>query len=513
MAIRWPWKRKKKDRSRRGAVSLESYARGYAAAKNHRLYSDWATYTASANEEIKAALKIMRHRSRELSRNNDYAKRFLSMVKSNVIGKDGIVMHPRAINSDGRMDEPANRLISEAWAEWGRRGTCTVDGRLSWIDAQRLFIESVAKDGECLVKKYHDWSKNRFRFAIQFIDPAMLETQFEEIRPNGNRVRMSVELDKYGRPVAYHLLNYDPDDNAISGNIITTRERIPADLICHAFSTDFPGQARGVPWMHTAGKRLHMLDGYEEAELVAARTAAAKMGFFTSKTGDEYVGDDDDTEDGRNAAPISDASPGTMEQLPDGMGFQPWDPQHPTTAFPEFEKALLRGIASGLGVTYVGLANNLQGVNLSSIRQGSLDEQEFWRELQNWSIGALHQDVFDAWLLRSITVGAIRLPIAKIGKFRKVKWQPRRWKRVDPLKEASGNELSVKMGSKSLQDVAGERGRDLETVLQENAAAVDIAKKYGMENLVNAIFGGNESTTTKAAKEAEKARMHNEKED
>lgn len=512
--MRWPWSKKKSPkRSTRGAISAESFKRGYMAAQHSRLFVDWPTFTASANEEIKSALTTMRHRCRDLARNDSYARRFLRMVKSNVVGKDGIIMIPQAVNgSNGMMDEAANTMISDAWAEWGRKGTCTVDGRLSWIDAQNLFIEGVARDGESIIKEYHGWQGNRFGYAIGFIEPSQLETMYEDIQPNGNAVRMSVELDRWGRPVAYHVLSYDPDDNFFhTGSIKATRNRVPSEQIIHAFVSEFPQQVRGVPWMHTAGRRLKMLDGYEEAELVASRTAAAKMGFLT-RTGDEtYTGDDDDTAEGRELPATMDASPGTLEQLPPGMGFSGWDPTHPTTAFPEFEKALLRGIASGMGVAYVGLANNLEGVNLSSIRQGALDEQEFWRELQGWTVSSMCQRVYDNWLLHSLTRGAIKLPLAKLEKFRRVKWQPKRWKRVDPVKEAAGNELYVKMGSKSLQDVTGERGRDLEKVLQENQAAVQLGKKYGMEKLMEAIFGGAESASTTAAKSAVMGEMFHEK--
>ena len=42
----------------------------------------------------------------------------------------------------------------------------------------------------------------------------------------------------------------------------------------------------------TAIGALKMLHGYREAELVAARVAASKMGFITSPDGDGYTGDD-----------------------------------------------------------------------------------------------------------------------------------------------------------------------------------------------------------------------------
>jgi lambda family phage portal protein len=488
----WPFSRKRKPRR----TSAAAFKRGYVAGKSSRLYTDWPTYTASANEEIKAALNVLRSRCRELARNNDYARKFLSMVKSNVVGRDGFKLQACAINAaDGKPDDLANQMIEASWREWGKKGNCTVDGKLSWIDACRLWIECIARDGEVIVKKYHNWQGNKWGFAIGFLEPSMLQTDYEQEVRGGGKIRMSVELDKFGRPVAYHLLTYDPDDNLLSGPVVSTRERIPAEYIMHDFVSEFAGQVRGVPWMHTAGKRLHMLDGYEEAELVASRTAAAKMGIFTSTSGDKYVGEDDDTAEGRDSAPIMDASPGTFEQAPDGLEFNMFDPTHPTTAFEACVMTLLRGAASGLGVSYVGLANNLRGVNLSSIRQGSLDEQEFWRELQTFTEGRLITPVFEAWLLRSIASGALKLPLAKIDKFKRVKWHPRRWKRVDPVKEITANETAVRMGVKSIQDVAGEQGRDIETVFEEMAKAKALAEKHGLT--LSVFAGGTESGGTK----------------
>jgi len=165
----WPFGKKRKKKS-----SIAGFKRGYVAGKASRLYTDWPTYTASANEEIKAALNILRTRCRELARNNDYARKFLSMVKSNVVGKNCFKLQACAINSaDGKPDNIANNMIEAAWKEWGKRGVCTVDGKLSWADACNLFIESVARDGECLVKQYHNWSGNKFGYAIGFIEPSM----------------------------------------------------------------------------------------------------------------------------------------------------------------------------------------------------------------------------------------------------------------------------------------------------------------------------------------------------
>ena len=123
--------------------------------------------------------------------------------------------------------------------------------------------------------------------------------------------------------------------------------------------------------------QVKMLNAHREAELVATRMAAAKMGFFTSESGDDVPADDYD-----NNVPIIDAEPGTFHQLPAGVDFKAFDPTHPATAFADFQKGILRGTASGLGVSYASLSNDLEGTSYSSIRQGALEERDAYRDEQ-----------------------------------------------------------------------------------------------------------------------------------
>ena len=58
------------------------------------------------------------------------------------------------------------QIIEREFANWGK--ACTVDGRLSWVDAQKLFVETVARDGECLIRLVRGYN-NPFGFALQFI--------------------------------------------------------------------------------------------------------------------------------------------------------------------------------------------------------------------------------------------------------------------------------------------------------------------------------------------------------
>lgn len=132
---------------------------------------------------------------------------------------------------------------------------------------------------------------------------------------------------------------------------------------------------------------------------------------------------------------ISEAEPGHFEQLPDGVAFTPFDPQYPSNEFQPFMKTVLRGIASGLNVSYNGLASDLEGVNFSSIRSGVIDERDQWRSNQRWLIDSVMQRVFSKWLDTELLFGGLGgYDVRDFDRLNAVTWQPRGWAWVDPQK-------------------------------------------------------------------------------
>jgi len=459
----WPFTKKKTKRK----LSKRSY---YDSAAINRLTNDWTVTQSSPHDELKASLRILRIRSRDLARNNDYAKRYFKLVKTNVCGHRGIAMQSKVIESDGP-DKYANGVIESAWKDWGKPGNCDVTGKLSKIDWQKLSIESLIRDGEVLIRKYQGRKHGKYQFKIRFLDPDLLDEEYNKDLKNGSRIEMGIEYNDFGAATAYHIFKKHPSKSLTSRE----RERVPAEQIIHAYDLERADQGRGVPFMVSTMLRQKNLAGYEEAEVVASRIGASKMGFFTSPDGDSYNGDD--TEDG---VKISEAEPGTFEQLPDGVQFQEWNPTHPTTAFKDFVKATLRGIASGLNVSYVDLANDLEGVSYSSIRKGELLDRDNWRMLQTWLIEHICTPIFEAWLENALMSQAINLPLRKYDKFNAPSWQPRGWSWVDPQKEVRANMEAVKCGFKSVSDVIIEQGKDPEETFARLAEDKALAEKYGL---------------------------------
>ncbi len=443
--------------------------RNYAGAKTTNSMFSWVTSNLTADAHIKQDLKTLRARSRDLMRNNDYAHKFKRLVKTNVIGPKGINLQSKVKDFNGNFDTVANSKIEEAWKLWCKLGNCDVTGKYSFIDIQKLAIGTVAEDGEVLVRKV----MTKKGLKLQLVEADHLDENFNDESRN---IFMGIEYDEWNKPIAYHLFKKHPGNIYYYGQTYSERERVSANEIIHLYLSDRISQSRGVPWVHAAITRLHQLGAYEEAELVAARLGAAKAGFFKQPEGEEYEGDD--TDDQGN--PIQEVEPGQFEVLPKGWEFTPYDPQHPTTAFKDFGKAILRGISSGLDVSYHSLANDLESVNYSSIRYGAIDERDVWRELQGWMCQHFMTPIFEDWLSDALLRQTIQLPFSKLEKFNSPMWQTRGWAWVDPLKDMTASVMAVKEGVKSMTQIISEDGNDIEEVYSDLAREKELRGKYGI---------------------------------
>jgi len=455
--------------------------RNFSGANTGRLYSSWPSTSYSADAELRNDLRALRARSRELANNNDYAKKFIRMVKTNVIGQNGIRLQSIAKTDNNKPDQLARIKIEEGFDSWSKKGICEISGKYSFRDVQNLVMGSTARDGEVLVRFIRKVD-NDFGFALQLLEADHLDDRYNDTRPNGNKVKMGIEYNEWNRPVRYWIHPSHPGDLFFTQSY---GERIPVDAndMLHIFLPIRISQGRGIPWMHAALTRLNMIGAYEEAELVAARMGAAKNGFYYYEKGEgegEYPGDDT-TEEGGQGSPIQEAEAGHYELLPYGLRFKENDPQHPTTAYKDFIKALLRGIASGVDVSYNFLSNDLEGVNYSSIRAGVLDERDVWRDIQAWISEHFHQVVFEKWLEMAILTGAVKLTFRDFDRWIQTRWQPRGWQWVDPLKDSMSTINEIKAGLKTGSMAAAEKGLDLEETYQQLSYEEELRKKYGIK--------------------------------
>ena len=470
--------------------------RAWQAAEITTLLQSWVTSPRPVDHDIRTGLKIIRTRARDAAQNSDHARQFLGLVKANVVGRKGVSLQAKNKQRNGKLAQRVNEAVEQWWKAWNRRGACDVTGKLSGVDLQRMVIETVARDGECIVRYVNYWG-NDHAFAVQIIDPEALDVDYNADLPSGNLVRMGVEMDDWRRPVAYHLRG-EPGPNRPSYQS-AERARVPADEIAHLYLPEWVWQTRGVPWMATALHRIKMLSGYEDAAVTAARAGAAKMGFY--KPSEEVMPTSQYNTGERQAdgSLAQEMDAGQLEVLPPGYDFQGWDPTYPHTDYADFIKAVLRSIAAGLGVSYNALASDLEGVNYSSLRSGALQERDLWMMLQDWFIEAFLQPLFDRWLYVQLALGRLteftgsQYTPERIGALERVTWQARRWPWVDPLKDMQANREAIDLRVTSISRIIREQGEDPEEVWQELANDREMLASLGLEQTAPSASAAKQS--------------------
>ena len=457
-------------------------SRAYAAAGMNRLSGDWLTTATSIDHDIRSGMVAVRSRARDLSQNSEFAKAYLRAVRKNVVGSEGFALQVKAVNyENGKAvpDRVANSKLETAFYDWGMPDTATVTGKISFRKAQEVLIETVARDGEAFVRIIRGRNVNRFGFSLQLIEPDWIDEKHNAEVTGGNIIRMGVEIDRWRKPVAYHVSTRN-DTLDLYGTIIPAGPyvRVPASDMIHLFDPERADQTRGISWMAPAMVGLHNLKGYIEAAVINARVGASKMGFFRDPTGgdDPYEGDGTDATGNK----ITTIEPGIFEDIGQ-KEFHPYDPKYPDQQFDPFVKAILRGVSAGLGVSFSSLSNDLTEVNFSSIRAGLIEERETWKSLQAWFVESLLNRVYSEWLEMALLTEAVALPYSKYAKFNARKWTGRRWAWVDPLKDVQAAKEAVAAGFKSATQIINEAGGDIEELYQELAEEKALAKEYGLE--------------------------------
>ncbi|HEY5564231.1 MAG TPA: phage portal protein [Rhodothermia bacterium] len=472
----WPFSRKKKQGSRI-----------YKGALVGRTTADWIVMNTSADAEIRTSLPKLRDRSRQLVRDNDYVQSAQRNVRTNVVGQgvgfQSQVRMRRGKDSygKGKLNKEMNDQIEGAWYRWQRKENCHTAGMLCFDDIERLVMDSNFESGEVLVRFVTQrMGSSKVPLALEIIESDMLDDGLNDIAANGNAIRMGVEVNSWGRPVAYWFHARHPGDYPMvqtnTADRARARKRVPADEILHLFITKRPNQTRGVPWLHSTILRLHHMGGYEEAEVIAARATACQMGFIQSPEGDAPG---DMVENGQR---VTESEPGVWKYLAPGETANMITPSRPGGQFDPFIRLMLRGVAAGVGGSYESISRDYSQSNYSSSRLALIDDRELWKILQGWLIKNFHQVVYERWMDLAVLSGELVIPDYETNRENYIypRWMPRGWAWVDPAKEVAASIAAVRAGFTTVSEVVAQAGGDYEELLVQRQHELELAKEYGV---------------------------------
>lgn len=466
-------KKKKKTRINR---------RTFEAAKVNRLTSDWLASATSIDSDLQASLTTLRNRVRDLTLNNPIVTGIVRSIVIHTIGKG------TQLQSQVMMQRPADRLyttineqIEAAWDYWCQPSYCDVRGLLSFHDIERIALRAVIESGEVLIRLVKQpFGDSKIPLALEIIEADQLVTEVA-IRnsqfaiKNGNTIKLGIEQDRWGRPVAYYLYKSHPGDNNLDAN----REvvRVSASEVIHLYYHERPNQTRGFPWLASSVTKLRHLDHFMESALVSARVSAAQMGFIESQEIDPSI------EEEENFYPTErTVSPGVIEQLEPGQSFKPFTPAQPNDLFAPFVTSELRAIAAGIGLSYETIGRDYERVSYSSARQSMLNDRNFVETIQEWLLKNFHNRLFWVWLDQCVLSGYLNLPGYELNpaRFTNPKWLCPSFHYIDPTKEIQASVTAIENGLSTLTRELAAKGIDLEQLLRERDRELEMISQLGL---------------------------------
>lgn len=481
------------------AAQAELKARSaFKGAETNRLNSHLPSWTGDLNTWMKTQLKTLRARSRWLCANNAYAKSAVSILNNYVIGTG---MLPQASVRDVVKTPDGGREIVERdewndyaddlWDDWAENVdlTCGDGEEGSWWEFQKMVMRRLFADGEVFIRTANpkDWPV--VPFACEILMPEWLNEYITKDRDTGNQITMGIEVDQWGRKVAYHFRKAKGDGTAPLDNDI----RIPASQIIHVFVREQPRQLRGIPFMVSVLERFYSLDEYADFELISAKIAACFGAFITRPAGDsgDILKKDDGTVEVKDAEGnvLSTVEPGMIANLPEGYGVTFAQPQKPGATFDMFTSFHLRALGAGIegGLSYESLTRDTSRSNFAGGRLAQIMDYQTYRDMQTFFEKRLGRPFRKRWLEAAVSAGALHCPGLLTDPAAR-----RYWERCDfifsgwswginPLQEVNASRESMRAGITTLADECSYLGRSWKQQLRMQRRVNRVAKSYGIQ--------------------------------
>jgi lambda family phage portal protein len=433
----------------------------FAAANAQRFGSNFGAGAGlSIDETLRRDVERIRAASRKAGEDVGYMKRLFGMIQTHVVGDTGMRLQSEVRTNAGELDTKANKSIEDAFQRWGKLGVCEISGRMNLVSAEQLIAKTVSQDGDILIR-HIEGADNEYGYAFQLIESDLLDVQLNKTLDNGNRIRMGVELDTYGKHIAYHLLTNHPGETTwVSRG--KRYNRVPAREIELPFPNWRPGQNRGIPWAHASLLDMTDIGGYRESTMIANRLAASNMFMYERDPEQEPPDDDEWDDDGEFEIELT---AGSSAIVPQGYKIRETNFQTNGDSLGDFQKAGLRGAASGAEVNYNVMGNDYEGVSWSSLRQAILEDREYWKRMQGWFASQVMGPIYERWLRNALLKNAIpNLKPYDLERALSYKFKGRRWQWVDPLKDEQAAGTAMKNFTGDPIEILGDKGLQVEDV-------------------------------------------------
>ena len=479
--------------------------------------SGWRPYLGSPDGELNPYRDRIVSRVRDLVRNDGWASGGVTRILDNAIGSSfRPIAKPdyRALAAmtgidgfDSSWADEFGRAVEAAWRTWandpGRY--CDAQRALTVSQIFRLGFRHKMIDGDALAVM--QWlperigvGRARYATTVQLIDPDRLSNP--QLAFDNQVMRGGVEVDDYGAAVAYWIRQAHQGDwfsaqKSLKWDRISRETAWGRPIIVHDFDHDRASQHRGgAGVLAPVLQRLKMLIKYDHSELDAAILNAVFSAYIESPYDTEMVAEAMGRTDGVGAYQEQRAEfhqdrrieLGGM-RLPilfPGESINSVSAARPNSNFRDFEGAVLRNAAAGMGISAQQLSNDWSDVNYSSARAALLEAWKTLTRRRDDFAAGFASPIYGCFLEEAMDVENIPLPagapdfMEHRAAYAACKWvgPGRGW--VDPVAEKKGAVLGMDAGLSTLEMECVEQGLDWEDVLDQRQKEIERFKELGI---------------------------------
>ncbi|EMY4687261.1 phage portal protein [Escherichia coli] len=473
--------------------------------------AEWLPPAQSADAALLPALRLGNARADDLVRNNGIAANAVALHKDHIVGHMFLISYRPNWRWLGMRETAAKSFVDEveaAWSEYaeGMSGEIDVEEKRTFTEFIREGVGVHAFNGEIFVQPVWDTESTQlFRTRFKAVSPKRVDTPGHGM---GNRfLRAGVEVDRYGRAVAYHICE---DDFPFSGS--GRWERIPRELptgrpaMLHIFEPVEDGQTRGANQFYSVMERLKMLDSLQATQLqsaiVKAMYAATIESDLDTEKAFEYIAG---APQGQKDNPLInildkfstwyDTNSVTLggvkiPHLFPGDDLKLQTAQDSDNGFSALEQALLRYIAAGLGVSYEQLSRDYSKVSYSSARASANESWRYFMGRRKFIASRLATQMFSCWLEEALLRGIIRPPRARFDFYQaRSAWSRAEWigagrMAIDGLKEVQESVMRIEAGLSTYEKELALMGEDYQDIFRQQVRESAEREKAGLSRPV-----------------------------
>ena len=456
----------------------------YAAAKTTRMTGAWSIVSPNVNDIIGASSPAVRARVRQLIRDFPYLSRATNVIVDFSIGQ-GIIFQSKAKTAAGKPDVKTAQKIEDAVNWWMDEADASgsENKKLHFFEQMRLTKRQDLEAGEFVAVKTYPKDGNRYLpYALQIYEADWLSDAHDNYGAGGigmsastgqKETRQGVEYDKQtGRVTGYWF-----QDPYYGGKDVY----VPESQVLHGFDTLRPQQLRGISSYAPGVLLAQSLSDYMVSELDGAKMAAKYLALVTRENPSavqQAISSIAYNDDG-SLKRLEELENGIIEYLRPGERVDLVASNRPGTTFTPFVRLLVTMLSITTGAPYELLSGDYQGLNMAVSK---IVRSDFSQQLRPISIRHIRQfgmPGVKTAIDMAVLTGKLTLPgyWQNPRRYLESEWQPPGMDAVDPLREAKSQIEAISYGLKSPQEVARQRGRDLEDVYDEIKAAREMAEE------------------------------------